>query len=439
MSNWKPHSDKQDLAARSRKPIVICGTGIQWGKTAVGANKIAIAMHKFTKPGDNFVITAPTYKIMQQSTLPAFMNVMRSAGRYNAANGEFKMHGGGTAYFRTMTDPDSVVGITDVRFVWGDEAGKYGLYFWENIQARAAFRNAQIILTTSPYSLNWIYKEFIRPKTKDPEARPDCELIQAASWENPFFPEATVERAKTSMDPRRFRMLFGGAWEKMAGLVYDSFHDTENTCEAFELPTGTRLFGGVDFGYTDPFVLIIRAILPSGLHIQVSETYRTGLTITDVVDLCRRKRSVFPFERLYCDPSQPAIIEELCRNGIAAVGADNDIRMGIDRHYELIKTRRFKIFRGTSPHTLDEQEMYHYPEPQDLGPDDKGKEQVPVDQSNHCMDANRYLSMMLHSSGSKSRPHVPEQVAKKSTDPYIRIKQLRKPSRGNKQSENWGD
>lgn len=44
----------------------------------------------------------------------------------------FRMHGGGTCWFRTETDPDSIVGIPRVRHIWGDEAGKYRLYFWEN-------------------------------------------------------------------------------------------------------------------------------------------------------------------------------------------------------------------------------------------------------------------------------------------------------------------
>jgi hypothetical protein len=147
---FEPHSDKQESGIFSQKPILICATGIQWGKTRVGAIKTKMALHEFTNSGDNFLVLAPTYKIMQQSTLPAFMQVMEGLGTLNKSTAEFKMHHGGTVYFRTATDPDSIVGVTDVRFIWGDEAGKYGLYFWENIQARAAFKEAQIVLTTSP-------------------------------------------------------------------------------------------------------------------------------------------------------------------------------------------------------------------------------------------------------------------------------------------------
>lgn len=391
--------------------------------------------HTHTDKSDNFLIVAPTYKILTQSTLPPFLEWMRGYGTFSKSDMIFKINEGGTVFCRSGTDPDSIVGITNIRAIWGDEAGLFSLYFAENIAARAAFRNAKTLFTTSPYSFNFLYRQIIHPKQRDPAARPDVTLVQAASWENPYFPAEVIERNRKTMDPRRFNTLFGGAWEKMAGLVYDCFDEAENICEPIPFPTDTRYLGGVDFGYTDPFVLLIRAITPNGMHYQVSETYRTGMTVTDIVDICKRKRAVFPFERLYCDPSQPAIIEELCRNGIPAVGAENDIRMGIDRHYELVKTRRFKIFKGTSPHTLDEIDMYHYPEPKDLGPDNDGKEQNPVGQNDHAMDAMRYLTVMTYNSGHKVPPKNPEDKKDRFGD--NRIKALQRKKSFSRHSESW--
>lgn len=436
MDDFVPHSSKQDEAIFSTKPIVVCGTGIQWGKTRVGAIKTKMAMHSFRDKGDNFLILAPTYKIMQQSTLPAFLQVMEGYGEYSSQRAEFKVNGGGTGYFRTATDPDSIVGVTDVRFIWGDEAGKYSLYFWENIQARAALKEAQICLTTSPYTLNWIFKEIIRPKVKDPGARPDCDLFQAASWENPFFPASTIDRARKTMDKRRFNMMFGGQWDKVEGLVYDCFDEQENQTHLFPLPTDTRYFAGIDWGFTEPFVLVVHAMLPNGRRFQVSETYKTGLTINDIATICRQKKDVFNIERFYCDPSQPGYIEELNRNGIPAVGATNDIRPGIDYLYELIKTRQFKLIKGSSPHTIDELETYHYPEPDDLKPDQAAKEQKPVGQNDHALDAIRYVSIMTRNLGAvKKAPKNPEE--NKPKDAYDRLKQLRIRKKYGQGTEEW--
>ena len=271
---FKPHSAKQNVAIWSPKPIVVCATGIQGGKTRVGAVKGMMVMHKFCRPDDNFLILAPTYKIMQQSTLPAFLSVMQGLGTFSKVDGVFKIHGGGTCYFRTATDPDSIVGVTNVRFIWGDEAGLYSLYFWENMQARAAFKQAQIVLTTSPYTLNWIYKELIRPIMKEgPEARPDVELIRAKSIENPYFPLEYYEAKRKTMDTRRFEMMFGGEWNKFQGLVYDCFDEFETTCDPFPLPKGTEVYAGVDWGTTHPFVIHVRAITPDKMHYQIAEHY----------------------------------------------------------------------------------------------------------------------------------------------------------------------
>ena len=393
-------------------------------------------MHTYTDPTDNFLIVAPTYKILQQSTLPEFLKIMKDCGEYRKADSLFEINGGGKCYLRTGTDPDSIVGITNIRHVWGDEAGLFTLYFWENLQARAAFKSAPITLTTSPYTMNWLYKEIIRPKMKDGAARQDVELIQASSWENPYMPSQVIETARANMDPRRFNALFGGQWERMSGLVYDCFDDEENVCDQIVLPTGTTVVAGVDWGYTHPFVIVVRAITPSGQHYQIGEFYKTELTIDKKVEAAKRLKLVFNIERFYCDPACPDDIASFNAAKLNAVGAENAIRTGIDRHYELIKTRRYKIFRGTSPHTEDELELYHYPRPEDRGADKDDTEEMPVDKDNHCLDACRYVTAATYKSHMRHAPLVPDVNQSKSEDIYKRIEQHKRRPRTARQ-ENW--
>lgn len=440
--DFHPHSDKQEDAIFSEADITICGTGIQWGKSRVGAIRSKLAVHTFTDPEDNFLIVAPTYKIMNQSTLPAFKAIMAPYWDkgYSASAGEFRMPGGGTVYFRTGTDPDSIVGVTNVRHVWGDEAGKFSLYFWENIQARAAFKKARITLTTSPYALNWIYKEFIRPKMRDASARPDCKLITATSAENPYFPKDVYEQRKMTMDPRRFNALFGGKWDKMAGLVYDCFDDVENVVEPFALPSGTQFVAGIDWGYTAPFVLKVRAVTPDNQHYAVHEIYKTGMTLAQKIEAARHAKHIWGVKVFYCDPEDPASIasfnEARMDDGtrLSAVPADNDVRKGIDCHYELVKSRRYKVFRGSSPFTMDEYETYHYPDPDDVGPDDDVREEKPVKQSDHAMDVERYISLATRHGARRLTPHAPGDERKE--DQVQRIERLKRRP-GKDTSEKW--
>lgn len=428
------HSQKQQDALFSKSKITLLLTGIQFGKTTVGAMWMRLLMAQNASKGDNFIITAPNYKIMQQSTLPAFLKIMDGLGQYHKADAMFSLRYGGKCYMRTATEPDSIVGITNVRAIWGDEAGKYSLYFWENMQARASFRNCPIFLTTTPYTTNWVYKDLLKPVKEG--KRDDCIIIQASSNENPYFPKEEFERRKYTMDPRRFAALYLGEFEKMHGLVYDCFDESVHSIDPIELPIGSKFYAGVDWGYTDPFVLNVRAVSPTGHHFLVSEFYKTGMTVYDMVLIAKQKKAIYGIKTFYCDPSQPGYIEEFNRNGLAAVPADNDIRRGVDTHYNLIKTDKYSVF-NTAKNTINEYSGYHYPEPEEIKPDADSKEQKPVGQDDHTMDAERYLSISLVRSGQLLTPKVPEATPKVPRDHEKRIAMRKKGRDRFKGSETW--
>ena len=392
-----PHSQKQEDIIFSDANISVLGTGVQWGKTLAGAIWMKRLIHTHPEKANNFLICAPTYKILKQSTLPHFKAVMDGYGKYNEKDDVFRLNSGGTVFCRTNTDPDSIVGIPDIKAIWGDEAGKFSLYFWENMQGRQSSNNCPVLLTTSPYTLNWLYRDII--KKKQGGSRPDVCLIQAASWDNPYnsLHDPDVRSGKkATMDARRFQMLFGGDWGKMHGLVYDCWEDSENLIDPIPMPIGTRYFGGIDWGYTDPFVFKIRAITPDGMEYGISETYKAGLTLPKQIEIVRRALDIFPIERIFCGTDQPGSIAEFNANKLPAEGADTtkgSIRRGIDLHYEIIRSRRYKEFKGACPYTADERDTYHYPEPEDLGPDDGTKEHNPVGAADHALDADRYITL----------------------------------------------
>lgn len=438
MAVFKPHSPPQEQALRSAKPIILLATGIQYGKTLVGAVRLRMEVHKSKNPKDAFLVTSPTYKILTQSTLPPILKYLDGLGEFRKQDMIFELHDGRIIYFRTATDPDSIVGITNIVFVYGDEAGLYGLYFWENMQARAAFRSAQILLTTSPYTLNWVYKDLIRPKIKNKEARDDVDYIKARSIDNPFFPRGYYQRMKETMDDRRFNAMFGGAWEKMEGLVYDVFDEDLNSITPFELPSGTRYYAGIDWGTTAPFVCVLRAITPTGEHYQICEKYKTGLTILDMIAACKQLKQFYPIETFFCDPSAPGYIEEFNRAGLPASAANNDIQRGIGLHYELIKTRRYKLFRGDNRYSLDEYEIYHYPaDKEEIKADTDIKDRTPVKQNDHAMDANRYVTMMTYEGFHRKTPEIISRLDDKNRlSIYERAARVYEPS-SDQRFEEW--
>jgi phage terminase large subunit len=237
-------------------------------------------------------------------------------------------------------------------------------------------------------------------------------------------------------NPRRFRALYDGSFERMQGLVYDCFNEDENGIKSFNFPQGTRYYGGIDWGFADPFVLLVMAITPSGDHFIVSETYATELSPSDIEFAVESKMKIFPMLTIFCDPSQPGYIQMLHERGIPATKANNDILHGIAQVYELIKTRKLSFLEGHCKYTMDEMETYHYPEPKDLKPDQNAPLTKPVDVDNHAMDALRYVVMGTY---LLTRPRLPSQPGNKHTKdllPHERIARVKKPGRPN-QYEKW--
>ena len=436
---FEPHSEKQDLAIFNDKRITLCSTGIQWGKTTVGAVVIKILYHQFPGPGENFIVTAPNYKILNQATLPELKKVMKGLGEYKKGDAVFECFSGAKIFCRTSTDPDSIVGITNVRGIWGDEAGLYSYYFWVNILGRSRFKQCRIILTTSLYSYNWVCKDLIRQTERG--LRDDVHVCQAESRENPSFPLDEYEKAKKTMTPARFAMMYGGRPSKMEGMVLDCFEESINVIPGMGLPNGTRVFAGIDWGFTQPFACIVVAMLPTPLptkkFITVSEVFQTKLTDDDIINLLKPLAKVWGIERFYAGPDKPGSIKALNRAGLPCTAADNDVKAGVDLLYTLIEKAMLLFFEDSCPNLLDEIENYHWPEPKDLKPDQDDKDPNPVKQDDHAIDALRYVMMSIaRKSTNKSSFKVPR-LGVKPNEETIEQKLRRLKNRKNKQTEKW--
>lgn len=405
----------QEKAFTSKKRVIAIAAGIQSGKTTCGAlwtmTKAAAG-----KKGENIIICAPTYKILTQATLPKFLQMFQHFGTYHKVDSIFKCKNGVTIYIRSLTDPNALEGITDVIAIWLDEGGLISRYGWENVEGRSAFRQAPIFVSTTPYALNWLYLMWEEWNKGD---RDDVDFIQFTSKQNPYFPDQEYERQRRLLDPRRFQMKYQGQFGKMEGLVYE----TINTCAARLLPEGTRFFCGVDFGYTNPTALSIRALTPDGNHYRIAEYYKTGLTIEEIVAVCQSRKQIYNIEYFICDPASPAYIESLSRSGCAAIPADNRVRIGIDRQVQLFREGRFFLFEDENPLGIDEYNTYHYPEPKEYRIDEDVKEPEPVKANDHGCDADRYVTMHLWD----QEKHLYVQNAKQGmpSDNHARLKWLK--------------
>lgn len=384
------HSN-QLRAYKSKERIVALISGIQGGKTRVGGLWMMKQIAKYDGPQEAFIIAGPNFKLMEKSTIPWTLHLLKGCGVYNKNDHKFTLNGGGTVWFASMTDDQSVEGATNVRAIWLDEAGLIRLNSWINILGRSSFKQCQIFITTTPYSLNWLYTDLYRPWQKG--ELDNVDVIQFRSIDNPYFPKEEYELQKSRLDPRVFERKYGGTFQRMAGLVYGEF-DLRNICDPFLITDKYRVVAGVDFGYSNPFAVSIRAIEKTGENdYQIGEFYKAFLTAPEKVEVCQQLKKRYGIRQFYCDSEAPDDIKLMNNAGLIATGVEKpkgSVEYGISLHYALIKSKHHAIFKGQCPHTEDEYATYHYFE--DKGKEENMKEE-PVDSNNHLMDANRYVTL----------------------------------------------
>jgi len=378
-----PHQEKALLSKR-RFVGLIGGTG--GGKTFFGP--IWLSCEIAEAPEDQFMVVAPTYKLMTRATLPALQECFRGTclqGELNISSGLYKLPHGGRIWLGTADRPESLE-AGQYRAAWLDEAGQMKYMAWVAIQARLGLKRGRCLLTTTPYGMNWLYKNFYQLWRK---GHRDYDVVSFESTDNPLYPKEEVERAKAELSPELFDMRYRGLFRKMEGLVYPDFHD-DHICEPFEIPDSWDRRGGCDFGYINPHVNLKGALDPREDVLYVYEEYYGS-----------RKELKEIAETMYDipwlgDPEGRREIEELKSLGVDIRSGETAKTLCLAAVNARIRTDRLRIFTSC-PHTLDEIDIYHF-DPR------TGK---PSKQDDHCMDA--LAQLIWHFDGArirKSRVHI---------------------------------
>jgi hypothetical protein len=167
---------------------------------------------------------------------------------YRAGDGIFEYKNNNTQIFmRSAHDPKSLESAT-YKAVWLDEAGQYSREAWEAIQRRVYVKRGRTLITTTPYSQNWLKTElYDRWKAGDT----DIEVIQCPSTDNPSFPRDAYEKARATKPAWYFNMMFKGEFDKPASMIYDCFDSETDVLKApIDLPANWPRFQCVDFAGT---------------------------------------------------------------------------------------------------------------------------------------------------------------------------------------------
>ena len=373
----------QVKAWHCRKRFLFFCAGVQSGKTTFGS--VWIINESERMGAGDYLIIAPTYKILQQSTMQKFQELVpRGWGTFNKAESVFRTKNGMTFFLRSGEHPESIEGIT-AKAIWADEASLMKADAWLMMQGRVSRTQGRILCTFTPIALNWIYKELEKDKARVLRGDPsDIEFIQFRSVDSPYFPKEEFERARRMLTPTQFQLRYEGIFGKAEGLIYSDFCKY-NIVDDFAIPRDWTKAGGIDWGYNNPFVAREGALSPDDVLYIYKERYKNRCLLKEHAEYLNPEITYF------ADPSGKQEIEEMIALGFDVQSANNDVNLGIQKVNERIRPTtddkrsiRSKVFRSCV-NVINEKSLYRY---------DKDKER-PVKEDDHCMDAERYLHMGL--------------------------------------------
>lgn len=403
ITDFKPHPKQQQILDSMCRYIVAI-SGIQGGKTIIGGIWLCKEIYKAYVAGKrgDWLIAAPIVKILQQSTLPKFKQIIPSDwGVWRENRQVFDLAWGDHIFVRSTDNPDYLEGMT-LLGAWLDEAGQMKQNVWINVQGRVSINQGRVLITTTPYSLNWIYKDLMKKAgTINGETVSDGDKdISLVSWQsvnNPAFPKEEFDRAQRTLNPVIFKRRYCGEFTQLEGLVYPDFTE-DSIVEPFEIPHGWKRFGGIDFGKTNPTAIVCVAEDPkTNTFYAYREFYKSESLLKQVAEFIKDEGLKY----VLGDPQSAQLIMELNRSyQVGCVQpADNDITVGIERLTTLLKEGRLKVLR-TCDNLIEELQTYHYPRPDDEG----YVKDKPVAKDNHACDAFRY-SFSKNMSGKKLYRH----------------------------------
>ena len=372
---------------------LIAGTG--GGKTYFGPIWLYSEICKY--PGDVWMVAAPTYKLLRRATIPMleqFFAGTKLEGALNRTDGEYRLPDGGIIHLCSADDPQHLEG-GQFRGVWLDEAGQMTRWVWVVIQARLGLKQGRCLITTTPYSMNWLYHEWFVNATvvhvdaagrasKSEGKDPDYFVVQFPSITNPHYSMEEFERMAGQLSEAEFNLRYQARFEQLAGLAFPDLYFCVVDRDPYKPKDSGYWVGGIDPGYTDQFGALTGFLGDDGrLHLR-KEFYESGQLLKQIVPY------LDPRCNYYTDPHAKREMEELQELGVNCTPGMSELRPGIMRVNEWSQEKKIVIPRNLFPNLLQEAAGCAYEDPERMrGETDRTK--LSRGTPHHLLDALRYL------------------------------------------------
>jgi hypothetical protein len=279
---------------------------------------------------------------------------------------------------------ETIRGYSHVSLLVIDEAARVPDDLYRAVRPMLAVSNGRLICLSTPYGRRGFFH--------------DAWANGGADWARIEIPAERVGRIsgeflaseRRALGESWFRQEYCCSFEALEGLVYPDFARCVVPGPA---PAGGKRFGGIDFGFRNPFAALWGSLDRDGVLWLSGEHY------------ARQKPLSYHAERLprdvtwYADPSGASERCELRCAGFVVREGNNALRTGIAAVSARLENGTLRVVEGCCPNLLAEAALYRYGE----SASDREAE-APLDEHNHALAALRYLVASIDAHRMARRP-----------------------------------
>ena len=392
----------------------ICGaiTGIGGAKTYSGAVKVVLCADG--QPGIRILVTAPTFTQLEQATFRQIRSLLHPSrvASFNKNEHVLTLVNGSEIHYQSADNPDHFRG-PEYGMVWMDEAAycTEQAYLIMMGRLRQGGVHRQAVITSTPAGYNWMHEYLI--------AKPisGTTVHTWTSFDNIYLPKTYLDMLSQTYEGTDFyAQELMGDFVAFRGLVYmvprdvwvDINHDPKSN-------PFVRVFGGIDFGSTNPYAHASAAYVigedHAGRFWVVEEFHRYRASAEEFGNWLAEMQERWKVERWEADKSQAVGIELMNLAGLHIVQTPPPTEVtvldGIQIVQRRLSTGGLFINRAKCPQLAADFGRYQWREPKD-GIEQKRE---PLKIKDDSMDAMRYGVAALERAANSARSQKRQLVA----------------------------
>lgn len=389
---------------RSGKSTLAQRQTLQWATEKVGA----------------YYIVSPTYKQSKSIHWREFKKIIPREWilKTNETELSFTLQNGSTIELKGAENPDALRGIK-LRGLVIDEIASIRNWDWlwsEVLRPTLTDYSAPAIFISTPRGYNHFFDLYQMGQSGDG----DYKSWRFTSYDNPHIPKEEIDNAKKELTEDTFYQEYMADFRKYTGLVYKEFQREVHVIEPFDISESWQIYRGIDFGSTNPTVVLWIAVDSDNNWYVISEHYATGETIDFHAGLVNSNPWSSRVTSTFGDPSGAQWIQEFAQRGIYITPANKEtgtafnswVRFGIEKVSEKLKRTpghtvhigertsldtgqgepALFIFRSCE-NLIREFETYRWKEKSVTQAQDLNEPDVPEKANDHAMDALRYFAV----------------------------------------------